>query len=73
MRSAVAKLRQVEVLAGVTEPTYYLMISVPTGPDMRMAVLGAPSYFAKCPTPLRACRTARRSSGGRLRTSASTA
>lgn len=27
------------------------MIAVPVGPDMRMAVVGAPSYFARCPMP----------------------
>jgi len=29
------------------------MIAVPIGPDMRMAVVGAPSYFAKRPRPKR--------------------
>src|SRR6202048_2278858 len=29
------------------------MIAVPVGPDMRMAVVGAPSYFAKRPRPKR--------------------
>ena len=28
------------------------MIAVPIGPDMRMAVVGAPSYFARRPRPL---------------------
>lgn len=27
------------------------MIAVPVGPDMRMVVVGSPSYFARCPKP----------------------
>jgi DNA-binding transcriptional LysR family regulator len=27
------------------------MIAVPIDPDMRMAVVGSPEYFAKCPPP----------------------